>query len=413
MLETFFGDDAEILNEAEFQLLLLATIAGPLGPALISPLMSSLTGPFSVSSTEIGLLLSAYTAPAIIGIPLAGVLTDRFGRKPVLVVGLAVFGLAGSAIAFTTDFTIVLLLRAIQGIGGAGIVPVIITSLGDLYSSSREATAQGLRFSMSGISLTVFPYLAGVLVAINWSYAFLLYLSAVPISILVLVFMREPRHLRTDSVATAVPESGIRQTLSLFTDRKIAAITIARGFPQFTYFGFLTYNSVIVVQGLGGAPTHSGLLVALSSGSMAVSASQAGRVTDVFGNRYQPLIGANLGLGGGLSFVALAINIEMAALGAALVGASMGVLLSLYRSIITGLVTTELRGSLVSITEAAGRVGSTLSPLVLGGLVALLTIRVDLLQAVRLSTAVAGVSAAIVSILCLKIYYTDAMDSAE
>jgi len=132
-IRRLFGDDAEILRDSDFQLLLAANVLGALGTALVSPTLNSLTGPFGVSAADIGLFMSAFTAPAIVMIPLAGLLADRYGRKKVLIVGLLVFGAAGVTIAFTTEFITGVGLRALQGIGFAGITPVIITSIGDMY----------------------------------------------------------------------------------------------------------------------------------------------------------------------------------------------------------------------------------------------------------------------------------------
>lgn len=66
-------------------------------------------------------------------------------------------GGSGLAIAFTTNFRIALGFRALQGVGFAGVTPVIITCLGDLYEGDAEATAQGIRFGISGVSPSVPP----------------------------------------------------------------------------------------------------------------------------------------------------------------------------------------------------------------------------------------------------------------
>jgi MFS family permease len=81
--DTVLGSDARILADADFRLLLLANSTQALGSALVSPLLTSLTGPYGVPATEIGLMMSVFTAPAILVIPLLGALIDRYGRKPV------------------------------------------------------------------------------------------------------------------------------------------------------------------------------------------------------------------------------------------------------------------------------------------------------------------------------------------
>lgn len=167
-LSSIAGADSGIVRERPFQLLLLINVLPPLGTALLSPVLGSLVEPLGASTANIGLMMSAFTAPSIFVIPIAGVISDRYGRRPVLIFGLCWFGLTGTAIAFVSTFGAALALRALQGIGFAALTPIIITSLGDLYAGTKEATAQGLRFTGSGLSQTAFPLAAGVLVGVAW-----------------------------------------------------------------------------------------------------------------------------------------------------------------------------------------------------------------------------------------------------
>ena len=106
LLRSLFGDDGDVLRERQFQLLLSPTMLVAVGVALLSPILESLTGPFGVSSTAVGQMVSVYVAPGIVVIPLTGLIADRYGRKPPIVFGLLLFGLAGTAIAFTTGFRV-------------------------------------------------------------------------------------------------------------------------------------------------------------------------------------------------------------------------------------------------------------------------------------------------------------------
>jgi len=191
-LSSIAGADSGIVRERPFQLLLLINVLPPLGTALLSPVLGSLVEPLGASTANVGLMMSAFTAPSIVVIPIAGVISDRYGRRPVLLFGLVWFGLTGTAIAFVSTFAAALALRALQGIGFAALTPIIITSLGDLYAGTKEATAQGLRFTGSGLSQTAFPLAAGVLVGMAWQYPFLLYAVAFPIAAVVYRYFEEP-----------------------------------------------------------------------------------------------------------------------------------------------------------------------------------------------------------------------------
>lgn len=406
-LRSALGDDAAVLGDRNFQLLLVSNVPAVVGTALLSPVLDSLVEPFGTTPTDIGLLVSVFTAPGILIVPVAGALADRYGRKPVLVAALVLFGLAGTAIAFTTDFRVALGLRLLQGVGFAGIVPTLITAIGDLYAGPREATAQGLRFTVSGLSQAVFPLLAGVLVATAWQYPFVLFAVALPAAAAVAVWFEEPTADRDGDRATtdggSPPGGGsyLRALAGLVRRPRVLALVVGRTLPVVVWIGFLTYNSIIVGTLMGGTPAQAGLLTAIGSVAFAGAASQAGRVTAFFDSRFYPLVAANCCLTVGLAAVLFAPAIPVAAVGILVTGVGFGLTLSLYRSIVTGLASQSLRAGLVSVAEAGGRVTATATPVAMGAAVAALAPQLGLGPAVR----VVGLGAALVGggggILCL------------
>jgi len=395
VLRSLFGDDARILHERDFQTLLLANVLPPLGTAVLSPILDSLIAPLGASAANIGLLISFFTAPAIVIIPVIGVLSDRYGRKPLLVAALLLFGGAGTAIAFTTSFRVALGLRLLQGVAFGGLTPLIITSIGDIYVDTEEATAQGMRFMGSGLTQMAFPLLSGVLVVAAWQYPFLLYVLAFPIAAVVYRWFDEPADIDR-AVTPAADGSGrsshLRALLALVRQRRVFALILARGLPLAVWIGFVTYNSIIVVQVMDGTPTQAGLLVAVGSLTYATAASQAGRVTAMFDSRLYPLVGSNAALGAGFLVVLFAPNLLDAGAGIVLAGLGFGLALALYRSIITGLASESLRGGLVSVSEAWGRVVATATPVFIGWVIAVMSPTTGLAVAIQ----VAGVGAAAV-----------------
>ncbi len=404
-LRWLVGDDGDILTERQFQLLLLTNVMAPLGTALLSPVLDSLIEPFGASPASIGLMVSAFTAPAIFLIPVTGMVADRYGRRPVLLFGLLCFGSAGTAIALTTDFRIVLTLRLLQGLGFAALSPIVITSIGDLYEGSKEATGQGLRFTGSGVVQTVFPLAAGVLVVMAWQYPFLLHLIAFPIAIAVYLYFEEPVDSERPKTETEDEKRDLDEQLDqirgLIVQRRVAAMLAARGTPNIVFIGFLTYNSILVVEVLGGTPTQAGILAAIGSISYASSASQAGRITARFESRLYPLIAMNVALAVGITVVFLAPTIRVAYAGIVLKGIGFGVLLSIYRSIITDLAPPKLRGGLVGIAESMGRLASTLTPIAMGAGIAVGTPLIGFTAAIQFVGVATGVVAASVGIVCL------------
>lgn len=398
ILQTLFGDDAAVLYERNFQLLLLASLSSPLGASVVSPILEGLTGPLGVSSARAGLLMAVFTAPAVVLIPAVGVLSDRWGRKPILTGGLLLFGLAGLAIPLTTDFRVVLGLRFLQGVGYTGIAPVLITSVGDIFAddSDAEASAQGLRFTAVGISLTVFPVLSGALVALAWQYPFYLYGLAVPTALVVFLLFDDPA-----DESEREGDGSVGALLSLASHPRVAATLVGRAVPSFLWFVFLTYNSVVVVRFLDGSPGVAGVLVAAASVASSVSAAQSGRITAAFDTRVVPMFVTTTAIGAGIVALAFAPSALVAGAGVVLAGAGFGVGLTLYRSALTGSAPVDLRGGLVSLGESAGRLGSTIAPVLTGAVIALAEPALGSAEAVRwgiLGVVAAGVLVGVVSV---------------
>jgi MFS family permease len=400
LLRRAFGEDARILRESNFQLLLLATVFPILGSTIVSPVLESLIEPFGTSATDIGLMISALTAPAIFVIPVSGVLADRYGRRPVLVASLLLFGAGGSAIALTTDFRVVLALRALQGIGFAGVVPVVTASIGDMYDDSAEVTGQGLRHTVNGISGAAFPLLAGALVASAWQYPFLLYAAAFPVAAVVALRFTEPTNVNTGAGGGDGPAYH-RALAGLLRYPRMAVVLLARTLPMVVWIGFVTFNSLVVVRVMGGTPFQAGVLVAAGNLVFGLASSQVGRILAAVGSRFVTLVAANLALAGGFVGFLYAPDVGVAVPWVVLSGVGFGVALSLYRSYLTLLAPETLRAGVVSLGASGARITVTTTPIAMGAVIEAATPALGQTAALQL----AGVGAAVVGggggILCL------------
>ncbi len=384
------GAHGAIFRERDLQVLILAGAVTPLAVSLISPVFEVLIGTFDASPSTIGLLVSAYTAPSLVLIPLGGALSDRYGRKRVMIAGLVLFGAAGAAISLTTTFEIVLGLRALQGVGSAGTTPIVVTAIGDLYSDAEAATAQGVRMTAVGTAQAIFPLAAALLVAVAWQLPFLMYAMALPVAALVYCFFDET--LGTNAGDARGHDRSYRRRLSEQLARpRVVALLVAYAGPTFLYFGFQAYVAVMLVRVLDGSAGVAGVVVATFSIVYAVAATQAGRTTAWFGHRYRPLVGSNLVMAAGLTTFAFAPNVPVAVAGAVGFGAGYGLSLSLCRSIVPELAPPDLRGGVVSSGETLGRFGATISPAIVGTLIGVLSPVSGFASAVRWSIGAVAV----------------------
>jgi ACDE family multidrug resistance protein len=128
-----------------------ASISLMMGVNFIQPALPALTGPFEVSDSALSLIMTLFTAPAIVLSPIFGVIADLYGRRLLLAGGLIVFGIFGTAMAFAPSFGWLLAFRTLQGVGFSAVIPLTIVLIGDLLEGEQEIGGQGLKVFLDRI----------------------------------------------------------------------------------------------------------------------------------------------------------------------------------------------------------------------------------------------------------------------
>lgn len=138
------------------------------------------------SVEELQWFINAYTLVFASLILLTVGLGDRLGRRTIFIAGIAIFTLASVAAALSTDPTQLIVARAIQGIGGAGIMPLSLSLLSGAVESRRRPLAIGIWGGLAGLGVAVGPLIGGAIVeGLNWQSIFWI---NVPVGILAIPF---------------------------------------------------------------------------------------------------------------------------------------------------------------------------------------------------------------------------------
>jgi hypothetical protein len=129
-----------------------------------------------------------YMLAVTVTIPTWGKLADVWGRKPVLLVGLALF-LAGSmGSGFAGSMNLLIAMRAIQGLGAGAMQPITLTIVGDIFTIEERARIQGVFGAVWGFSAMVGPLAGGLIVAaLSWRWVFFINVPVGVLSALLLV----------------------------------------------------------------------------------------------------------------------------------------------------------------------------------------------------------------------------------
>jgi len=159
-------------------------------------------------------VFTAYLLTQAVTIPVYGRLSDLYGRKRMLLIGIALFSLGSILCGFAWDMISLIGFRVAQGIGTGALVPVAMTIIGDLYNPAERARMQGYMSSVWSMAAIIGPMLGAFLVAhAGWPWIFWLNVPiAIVAAILLMIALHEklqPRVHRMDYAGLALLVSGI------------------------------------------------------------------------------------------------------------------------------------------------------------------------------------------------------------
>ena len=118
-------------------------------------------------------MTTAYLLCETIVIPIAGKMSDRFGRKPLFLIGLTIFTLGSICAGMSTSMVMLIICRGFQGLGGGILIPVAIASVGDFYNETERGRIQGILGAVFGIGSAIGPLIGGYIAEYaNWRWCF-------------------------------------------------------------------------------------------------------------------------------------------------------------------------------------------------------------------------------------------------
>ncbi len=151
---------------------MLAMFMGAIEATIVSTAMPAIVGDlggFSLYSW----VFSAYLLMNAVTVLIYGKLSDLFGRKPNITVGIIIFLIGSILCGFSQSMTQLIVFRFIQGFGAGAVLPMATTIVGDIYSKEERAKIQGYLSSVWGISAISGPLIGGILVEyVSWRFVF-------------------------------------------------------------------------------------------------------------------------------------------------------------------------------------------------------------------------------------------------
>ena len=173
--------------------ILLSSMLILMGGAAVAPALNDIKQAFPGDDFLVSLIITLPSlAVAIVGYAV-GLAADRFGKVKVLFIALAVFVIAGVVSYFLPSLESILVARFILGIGIAGITSTVTALIAEYYGGVQRVKVLSYQSAAMGIGVLILEFTGGTLAEISWRTPFLVYLIGIPILIMAILSMREPR----------------------------------------------------------------------------------------------------------------------------------------------------------------------------------------------------------------------------
>jgi EmrB/QacA subfamily drug resistance transporter len=349
-----------------------ATVVGTVMPTIVAKLGGV---------ERYGWVGAAYLLASTVSVPLYGKLADLYGRKPMLLAGLALFLAGSAACALAGSMTALVAARLVQGLGAGGVQPIASTVVGDLYGIEERGRVQGLFGAVWGVAGIGGPLLGGFLVgAVSWRAVFWINVpvgvAAMAILVVALHERRGAREVRIDwagagllttsavlllvaaegawgaalgcvaalAAFVAVERRAADPVLSpsLVARRPIAVGSMATAILGATMTGTILYVPLFAQGVLGATATQAGTTIAPMLLGWPIASTITGRLLVRIGFRAPVWLGS--------AIIACALTATAAALGSGTSMTAIRVLMFAY-GVGMGLASTSL---LVSVQSSVG-----------------------------------------------------------
>lgn len=225
------------------------------------PALPAMADYFQTSDSQLQLTLTLYALGSAISLLVSGPLTDRFGRRPVLLAGLFLYVLATAACALADNIAVLIIARLFQALGGCCTTVIGRVIVRDYFDRNEQARLLGLISMAMAISPMAAPVLGSLMLPfIHWRGLFVL-LGVIGAVLCLVVYRRLPE-TRPPEVAAAPPRGLLRIYGQLLRDRYFLRYSLAIGCVYSTYFPFISESSALLQRGFHMSATAYALVFA-------------------------------------------------------------------------------------------------------------------------------------------------------
>src|SRR5512143_4024838 len=160
-----------------------------LGYSLAMPLLPFYIEHFGVGGTELGWLMSTYSLMQLIFAPIWGIASDRYGRKPILAVGVLGYTLTLFMFGIAQSFLMMFIARSLSGILSSATMPTAMAYIGDNTEQKEKSKGMGQLGAMVGVGVILGPLMGGLLSTDSLSLPFFVGSGLAFLALLLVIFL--------------------------------------------------------------------------------------------------------------------------------------------------------------------------------------------------------------------------------
>lgn len=342
-----------------------------LGNSMLIPILPQISKVLGISSFQVSMLITVYAVVAILLIPIAGYLSDRFGRKKIIIPSLIIAAAGGavSAVAAwlltgTTSYYVILAGRFLQGIGAAGAFPIVIPLVSDMFNDEEKVSKSlGIIETSNTFGKVISPILGALLGSFLWFLPFIAIPVLCLISLVLVIFLvKAPKGDDHDERSLGEFLKTTREVLRE-KGRWMYAIFAIGGIAMFGVFGMLFYLSETLESTYRLQGVVKGLVLAIPLALLCLASYLAGKFTgkNKRGMKWTGFAGMCL-LTASLLVIGFSDQIYFVIGMMTIGGIGIGMVLPCMDTLLTEGVDKEQRGTITSLYSSMRFIGVSLGP---------------------------------------------------
>ena len=264
---------------------------GPLSMDLYLPALPSVEGEFAAGQAPVQLTLSAAALGLAVGQLLAGPLSDRFGRRGPLLLGVGTWALASLLCAVSPTVWVLVAIRLLQGVGGAAGIVLARAVVRDRYSGLESARMYAVLASINGVAPVLAPVIGGQLLRLtDWRGIFVV-LAGIGLLLVLASARWLPETLPRERRVPGGLRTTVRNARALLRGRMFTAAVLAQGFGFGALFTYISTSSFVLQSGFGLTAQQFSLVFASNGVGIVLAGVVSRWLVGRFGSRQLLLAG--------------------------------------------------------------------------------------------------------------------------